>query len=279
MGFISAYAQDSITSKFSRVRIGEVSIQAGVASKFTPKYNKDAPLIILPISSSLNMDSYVDRNVDFIGDKNLSVLLGIQFADKRNLENKYFVMRLGIGFYNGSYTKNNLFVEDRKTYDSLIESNGTVFLDSVNYRYMESKFSYQMLRMDGSFLFKTNMPSHWTLFGGLGFTGGISMNTNAEIRTYRYLSMENRYGERYVEKKTIQEISNVVENRDLGSVLSYSVYVPVGVDFRIGNNHPLWKKSHLFYEFRSGMNYTNREGISPQSSVFLHHSFGLKFTL
>lgn len=279
VGIISAHAQDSLTPRIKRVRISEVAVQGGILSKFNPVLNEDAPSNILPVSTMLKMNSFVTDNIDFIGNNNVSALIGIQFADKRNLENKYFVMRLGIGFYNGSYTKNNLFVEDRNTYDSLIESNQTTFLDSVTYRYLDSKYSYQMLRMDGSFLVKTNLPSRWTFFAGLGFTYGVTINSDAETLTRRTLSTEKRYGENYSLKNSNQDISIVNENRDLENIFSYSVYVPVGVDFRIGNNHSLWKKSHLFYEFRSGMNYTNREGMSPQSSVYLHHSFGLKYTL
>lgn len=279
IGFLSVQAQDILPCKGKRVRISELSILGGVISEFTPRVNEDVPLNILPVSSLLKMDSYVQDNVGFIGRENVSALFGIQFADKHNVEQKYFVLRFGLGYYVGSYMKNNLFVEERNTYDSLVETNETAFLDSVSYRQIDSKYTYDMLRIDGSFLLRTNTPSHWTLFAGLGFTSGVSINANAEVTTHRYLTTEKRYGNQYSVELTNQEISIEKEGRDLGNVFAYSVYVPIGVDFRIGDNHPLWKSSHLFYEFRSGMNYTNRKGMSSKSSIFLHHSFGFKLML
>jgi hypothetical protein len=57
-----------------------------------------------------------------------------------------------------------------------------------------------------------------------------------------------------------------------------SIYLPMGIDFRIGKNRPFWKQTHLFYELKPSMNLTAIQNSSTLITGVFQHGLGLRVT-
>ena len=59
----------------------------------------------------------------------------------------------------------------------------------------------------------------------------------------------------------------------------YATYLPMGVDFRIGNKREFFKQLHVFYEARPFVNYTYIPELGGINSVGIKSALGLRVTI
>jgi len=50
----------------------------------------------------------------------------------------------------------------------------------------------------------------------------------------------------------------------------------LGIDFRIGKKREFWKRTHLFYELRPGINVTSIPELRPITNASVQHGIGLR---
>jgi hypothetical protein len=56
----------------------------------------------------------------------------------------------------------------------------------------------------------------------------------------------------------------------------FGAYLPLGVDFRIGNKRDFWKRIHLFYEARPSINMTAIPELRTITNASIFHGLGVK---
>jgi hypothetical protein len=153
-----------------------------------------------------------------------------------------------------------------------------VFVDSV---YTESySFDYWVdhLRIDAALIFSTAKESRWSWFGGLGMTFGTSLQSEsrvsyAESRGTRVRGGSSNYG---VYNNSSADSRIQEELYTLKPVIGGSVYIPAGVDFRIGKRREFWKPVHLFYEIRPQVLYTNIPELGSSLRGGIQQGFGIR---
>jgi len=213
------------------------------------------------------------------GNTMFSAMLGLQFSDKQKTSLKTNpLLRLGISYFSGTALTGSLYKEDRKRYDTLTstQTGQTIYMDSVTTESYGMNYSYEQLRIDGSFIFRTNPSARWTIYSGIGVTAGISINAQTDIyhsidkhteqanngnySSYSYTGMET------FDREKIRNKTN----------FGISSYIPLGIDLRIGNKKEFWKRLHLFYELKPGINITSITELRTITNATLQHGLGLR---
>jgi hypothetical protein len=110
--------------------------------------------------------------------------------------------------------------------------------------------------------------------------GGCSLNSRStiwleDVSTTEYLSgngeIINSFGN-YSDNTRI-------ETFDYKRVWGVSAYLPLGADFRIGNNGGMLDKFHLFVELRPGVIQTSVPDLRSYVQTSLISSLGMKVSL
>jgi hypothetical protein len=77
---------------------------------------------------------------------------------------------------------------------------------------------------------------------------------------------------------TTEQGENIVEYFENKMNFSTSIFIPMGVDFRMGKNREFWKRLHLYYEMKPSITYTAIPELKRITTVNLINSFGIKVT-
>ncbi len=269
----SFFGQEQQPKTVKRISIHDIYIQAGWLSE----HNANAGTLtdfkkLAPQSVLLNNDlTGYSQSGGSISNTMFSVMLGIQFSDKQKTTYKANpLLRLGI-IFSGTNLTNGLYKEDRKRYDTLTSSQTgqAVYVDSINSKNYSMNYSSQQLRFDGSLIFRTNPEARWSLFTGIGITAGFSFNTNTNILYSKYSKISSF-------PSSISSYSNLTENYKNKNNFAFSSYIPMGIDFRIGKKREFWKRTHLFFELRPGINSTSIPELRTITNATMQYGFGLK---
>ncbi|MFN8699716.1 MAG: hypothetical protein ACK500_06750 [Flavobacteriales bacterium] len=189
-------------------------------------------------------------------------------------------LRLGINYF----SQNRYSFYSTRTitspWDTLAsaQTGEQVIVDST---YMESYFfDYWVdhLRLDAALIFSTVKESRWSWFGGLGMTFGPSLISETSVTYSESRGTKVRgtnpsyglFGNGNLEVEAQQELYS------LKTVIGGSVYLPAGVDFRIGKRREFWKPVHLFYEIRPQVLYTNIPELGSSLRGGIQQGFGIR---
>lgn len=214
-----------------------------------------------------------------------SAMLGFQFGDKQKTIYKTNpLLKLGISYFSGTTLTGSAYKEDRKTFDTLIstQTGQTYYLDSVTTKNYSMDYSSEQLRLDASLIFRTTPENRWSLFTGIGITAGLSLNANTNTYYYEYSGVETRdangntinsplYNNTTFFPPDKEKISN--KNN-----LAFSAYIPIGIDVRFGKTKQFWKRAHVFYELKPGINITSIPELRTITNASLQHGFGFRYS-
>ncbi len=286
VSFSWVVAQTEPVNTVKRIRISDFYVQPNLFSERTVSGNLADFRKLAPQSEYLNLNFagynssggavYVNTNAM------LSVMLGIKFSDKEKSKYKSNpLLRLGISYFSGRTLSNNLYKETRKTYDTLTSSQTgqTIYMDSVSLRNYGMNYVGQQLRLDASLIFRTNPEARWSLFAGVGLTTGFSFSAFTEVYYSNYRRSESRSANGTI-LSTDRNFSSFesIKNERLNNKTNFgaSVFLPMGVDFRLGKKREFWKRMHLYYEFRPGINVTSIPELRTFTTASLQHGLGLR---
>ena len=138
-------------------------------------------------------------------------------------------------------------------------------------------YDYQQIRLDASLIYSTNKEARFSFFSGGGVTLGVSLSSQTNIAYHQYtrvFSVNNddvRHNE-FKDENNINETESFRNKANLG----IAAYIPLGVDFTLGKKREIWKRTHLFYELRVGINFTKISELRSYTQAFTQNSLGLK---
>jgi hypothetical protein len=275
------------SKKTSRIRIHDVQLQIGILLPANTNGTLTDFKTLAPTSPLWNEDLTKFRQPEDFGPPvtgSFSALLGFQFRDKnKNAYKTNPLLRLGLHYSYGNNLKSHLTYQSTKAIDTLVspQSGQTIYQDSVISKEYTLDYLVDQIRFDASVIFSTNFKTRCTLFAGIGFTAGASMNTNTKIGydhyEYAYFRYENGvpvniYGN-YRGRNSFNKKTETFKNKN---TFSGSVYVPLGVDIRLGRKREFWKMIHFFDELRPGINFSSIPELRNTTNVYFQNSLGLK---
>ncbi|WMJ74342.1 hypothetical protein RCC89_14380 [Cytophagaceae bacterium ABcell3] len=274
------FAQEQ-QSKF--IRISDFYLQGGTFGERGRFKTLEETQRALPESDLLRQDyDGYQRTPEFyyLNTGTLSLLVGFQFA-KSNGEGYRSNprLRLGLIYLSGTALHSSYRRQDRYHVDNLTSENtGQVYpVDSVSQRTLQTRLLSEQIHLEGSLIFSTNPEKRFTLFSGLGITGGASFQSNAEVRhtqqSYTTHPPENdrMHISPFYEGEEYQQ-----EDIRTGTLFGASAYVPLGVNFRFGTTDDFWKLLNLYYEARPSLQFTSIPNLSMQTTAVIHHNIGLR---
>lgn len=173
--------------------------------------------------------------------QSFSALLGLSFKSKPNP-----LLRIGVNYSHKTNFIGSAYRDEVYAYDTLTSSQTgeQYYLDSTISKSVYMDQSAEQLALDASLLFRTDPEARWSLQGGVGLMLGFSFNSSTRLSYNEYTTVP--YG------NSTQTGSNgsQFEHFRNENYLSTALYLPFGVDFRIGKKRAFWNRIHLFYELR-----------------------------
>ncbi len=234
-----------------------------------------------PQSTLLNNDfsAYKQRgsNAPVIGAG--TILVGFRFNEKASP-----VLRLGVSYWAGNSLVHELNNTEQHTFDTLVsvQTGQTLYLDSSIYHNYTMKYFTESMRFDASLIFRAKLVSILSMYAGIGFTVGYTVNTKTNIdytfNPYTYIRYpDDSYGN-YHSTYSSRDENNVKEKIRNKNELCYSGYIPLGIDLGLGRRRKFLSKVHFFSELRGGLNFQKIPEIGSYTHSFLQLGFGMRVT-
>jgi hypothetical protein len=266
-----------------KIKIQDAHVQLGFilqpnAPSSLSDFKKLAPNSTLLNENFSNFNHSNSMGVD--GSSMFNVMVGLNFLDKAKQTYKSNVqLRLGINYMAIQGLANSYFKETRKAYDTLIsqQTGQYTILDSITYQSYRMNYNSKQLRLDGSLIFKTNTEARWGLYGGIGVSFGASINASTDIVYSKYTRAENPTGINYSSNNSNSNDVNKSEVYIQKNNIGASVYIPLGIDFRIGKKKEFWKHTHLHYELRPGITYLSVPELRTYTNNYLQQGLGIRY--
>lgn len=281
----SINAQEKKQKTATSISISDLFIQTG-APVFSgyPIFGSLTDFKMLAPQSVLLNHDFADYSASrlFENSQAHSMMLGLKFRDKEDpSKNSNSQLRIGLSYF--SSTTSGAFHKDseRNTFDTLAsnQTGQVYYIDSITSESTYMDYSSEQLRFDGSLLFSTDQTARWSFFTGIGFSAGLSINTQTDVNklttTHQEINDKTYYNGENLNSSTEWDKESFRNKGNFGA----SAYIPIGIDFRIGKKGELCKRTHLFYELRPNINITSIPELRTYASTNIQHGIGLKFSM
>lgn len=268
------HAQDTT----AKVRISEFHLQLGTNYQSMESSSLEDFQRLAPNSTLLQSDFTgfnMGENYMFYGPFNFgsasynSLQLGLTFKNEPSL-----LWRIGISHGSSgdlSYWANRSITAP---YDTLTSSQTgqQYFTDSTYSENYFMRYSSQQLHLESSVIFRTNPAKRWSLYAGAGLSFGLSYKAETYINYFANSSVSGLTSE-YSGSQNYQSKTEHFKNK---MTTSTSLFVPMGVDFRIGKNREFWKRLHLYYEMKPSVSIISIPELNTFTRVNMINTLGLK---
>jgi len=193
-------------------------------------------------------------------------LLGFTFKNKPNP-----LLRLGLGYSTRTLGTGSSSRYESFHYDTLTsgQTGQQIFLDSTHTQYMYGAYQATYLSLDASLIFRTKPAARWSIYGGIGVNVGMAFNgfLTVEYHDEHYASSGN-----YNQSNWTHEQERFTQKTHVAS----TVYIPMGLDFRLGKKSVFMNRLHLFAEARPSMTITSIPSLKTQLTPNITSSLGLR---
>jgi len=263
----------------SALKISDGYFLAGVLMSNPNPSSVDDFRQIFPESRLLNQDfSQYENNVGYTFNQSSSfyAAMAIDFLDKATGQYRPNIQfRVGVGITPitglGSYYSN----ESRFRFDTLNTSQ-PIYVDSIYSRSTGMSYSASNVNLDLSFLVRTSPENRWVLYSGIGVSGGITLDSYVEINHYsnsrlQSTDIENSYYES-------QSSASEREFKRMDPGFAGSVYLPLGVSYRLSEKNDFWRKVNLVVEGRPMVEWNQIPELGLYTNTTFMASFGVKIS-
>lgn len=285
----SGFAQES-EETIKRVRVTDFYLTGGFVMSTLPAWGISDFQMLTTNSQLMDTDfaGYETYNnysqnapMNSMRNKQVSMMIGFSFSDKEKTKMKGNPhLRIGLTYRSGDLLSGFATRTDRYTFDTLSSSGGSTYtVDSVANNTYRMNYSSQQLHLDVSVLFRTAPERKASLFGGIGITSGVGLDSRTDINYVQDLSTVVNYPshQEYMGVKG----GNVGQNEANKNEMAYgfSAYVPLGLDIRLGNKNEFWKRIHLSLEMRPSLNVFISPELGTLTTFSSYHGLGMKVDL
>lgn len=269
----------------AQIKITQLHINSGNSLTFNNSFTDIADFALLaPGSTILNQDfsqyssfgSLYNNHMMGMNRTNSSISHSIQLG--LNFE-KCPKGTLRIGLTN---TQNYLLNAQGSYWESHIVDTFTssqtgemIFADSTISKSYFADYSNSQLRLDAAYIYEASAGKRWAFHTGIGMSMGVS-----------YRSSTNLYFEESTDPNNmsntgtnIASYSSTKESFDNNVSIGASAYIPLGIDFKLGNKRAFWKPFVVYAEFRPTMNFNTLPNQTTQFGVGMGSVSGLRYNI
>ena len=147
------------------------------------------------------------------------------------------------------------------------------FVDSTISSYYNGNYSNDQLRLDAAYIFEVNAGKRWAFHAGLGLSIGMSYRSTTTLLTEEYIQPYSGYES--------NANSENIESETYGNfmVMGGSAYIPLGINFKLGNKREFWKPFVIYNEFRPTLQLNSIPNNTVKFNVGFGSSLGLRYNL
>ncbi len=270
-----AMAQDeskSLEIKSASVQFGLYTGDAGVSNFID--FQKLAPTMTLTENDLVgfsNQNGYIDNSGPAFSANLIFAKPNAGNAARFNLE-----YRVGVSFQQVDLMNQNYHREDEYRIDTLLSSrNGKeFFVDSIQNQNYYLTYTQRHVMLDGDVTISTNPQKRWKFYAGIGVSLGLSVSPTTEISYTSNSYIEGRIDED--EEFYLESDGNTERFSNKGGFFG-RVYLPLGIDFRIGKKKESLTKYHLFVESRQSLNFQSVSELSSITTIASTGGVGMRY--
>ena len=199
-----------------------------------------------------------------------SIQLGLSFAKCTK-----GTLRIGISNVHSELLNTSGFNYEGYVVDTLISSQTgqMYYVDSTISNYYNGNYSNDQLRLDAAYIFEVNAGKRWAFHAGLGLSIGMSYRSTTTLRAEEYIQPYSGY----------EGTSNTqnIESESYGNfmVMGGSAYIPLGINFKLGNKREFWKPFVIYNEFRPTIQLNSIPNNTVKLNVGFGSTLGLRYNL
>ena len=199
-----------------------------------------------------------------------SIQLGLSFAKCPK-----GTLRIGISNVHSELLNTSGFNYEGYVVDTLISSQTgqMYYVDSTISNYYNGNYSNDQLRLDAAYIFEVNAGKRWAFHAGLGLSIGMSYRSTTTLRAEEYIQPYSGY----------EGTSNTqnIESESYGNfmVMGGSAYIPLGINFKLGNKREFWKPFVIYNEFRPTIQLNSIPNNTVKLNVGFGSTLGLRYNL
>jgi len=278
LGFLGA----SITA-FSQIKLTQVHLSSGAYRQFgfTPSNITDFAALA-PGSSILMKDfstyessmGYYNFNYPFgMGMQNTSSFQSLQVG--LSLPKCQGTLRLGISNFSNQLMSAYGSYYESHVVDTLISSqNGSMtFVDSTISRNVFGNYNNQQIRIDAAYVWEMNAGERWAFSAGAGMSFGLSYQSQTSLNFAEYTNSYEGYGS-YVSNQTTTLESETYKNP---MAWGANIYVPLGINFRLGTKRAFWKPWMIYSELRPQLSFNSIPNSGVKFSPGIGSASGIRY--
>jgi hypothetical protein len=275
LSFLNAQAKNDSC----KIKVSEVFINNGTFINQALRGSLDEFKALSSNSSKLNQnfDNYYSYSGSrYNGSYNMTQMgLGIQRKNNGpvlRISAAYGMgLQMDLGYYKTSTYRIDTFTSSQTGQQLFIDS-------SVSENYI-MRHQSKMLQLDASIIWRTTNTNKLKLMGGIGIAIGTTMNAYTEVLYSKSAYINNPSTVQYYRPIRTVAIESKNERYINPNQSSYSVYLPMGVDYQLSKKHPILKQFHLFQETKFRLQYVKVSSYSSALNANLYFGFGLRLNL
>jgi hypothetical protein len=199
-----------------------------------------------------------------------SIQLGLSFAKCPK-----GTLRIGISNVHSELLNTAGFKYESYVVDTLISSQTgqMYYVDSSISNYYNGNYSNDQLRLDAAYIFEINAGKRWAFHAGLGLSIGMSYRSTTTLLTEEYIQPYSGFES--------NANSENIESESYGNfmVMGGSAYIPLGINFKLGNKREFWKPFVIYNEFRPTIQLNSIPNNTVKFNVGFGSTLGLRYNL
>lgn len=190
-------------------------------------------------------------------------------------------LNLGITFIGANSLSAYYSKNESIRFDTLSSSNSSsvIYMDSAINQSYQMNYLYQQIGINANIIFRTQPQARWSLFSGLGVTATASLMANTHI-SYNQSEYINYIFSNAADYRAFnnsqQNHATKNEIHENKTNVSAFVYVPLGIDFRIGKKNEFWKKMHIAMDMQPGIVLDYIPELGSKVYGTMRGNFGLR---
>lgn len=199
------------------------------------------------------------------------------------------LLRFAVGYNSGFYSSTTFENRETFTIDSVFVSfqgQTTAYaVDSTAIQYYGFSASSQRLRLNTSMIWRTDIEKRWSFSTGVGFGFGMGINSQVNkviTQTHQIYQPFGDLTNPNTSNSLIFSYENAIRNETIYEtprLTDLNIFLPFGVDFRIGNGSNLLRHVHLFSELSPSLLFTSFSGVTKFVHPGLMGTLGLRLHL
>lgn len=190
--------------------------------------------------------------------------------------------RIQLGLAGGISTAGSLLYEKqtRVTGDSIYNGSGSLLghIDSIYHSTYDAQYSGNFLRLDASVIWSTDEVRRFSFYTGGGLMLGGLFNAHTTVVNSEWVNASYVYQNGSTSSLGYHMLPTMQsENFSSKGGVYANLYLPLGLNLRLGKTHPFWSHANLYSEWRPSLVFQNYAQTGVKTVFGIGHTWGIRW--